>query len=46
MVFWHFIAGHIGWPLLALSAGDLFYAAAFLVLLRNAGQSGAQGAMQ
>ena len=30
VVFWHFIVGHIGWPLLALSAGDLFYAAVFL----------------
>ncbi|WP_286977933.1 hypothetical protein [Pseudomonas sp.] len=42
----HFIAGHIGWPLLALSGGDLFYALVFLALLRNTRPTGAQGALQ
>lgn len=46
VVFWHFINGHIGWPLLALSGGDLFYAFVFLALLRNAGQPRAQGALE
>ncbi|BAN48675.1 hypothetical protein [Metapseudomonas resinovorans] len=46
VVCWHFINGHIGWPLLALSGGDLFYAWVFLALLRNAGQPSAQGTLQ
>lgn len=46
VVFWHFIVGHIGWPLLALSAGDLIYAAVFLALLRNARRTGAQEVLQ
>lgn len=46
LVFWHFINGHIGWPLLALSGGDLFYAFVFLALLRNAGQPHAQGTLE
>ncbi|MNE60847.1 hypothetical protein D3C80_1560190 [compost metagenome] len=46
VVSWHFAVGHIGWPLLALSGGDLFYAAVFLALLRNDRQARAQGAVQ
>lgn len=46
LVFWHFIVGHIGWPLLALSGGDFFYALAFLALLRSNPQARVQGTVQ
>jgi hypothetical protein len=46
VVFWHFINGHIGWPLLALSGGDLFYALVFLALLRSGSQTRAQGTLE
>lgn len=46
VVFWHFMVGHIGWPLLALSGGDLLYAAVFLALLRNDRQARVQGTLQ
>ncbi|WP_394562095.1 hypothetical protein [Aquipseudomonas alcaligenes] len=46
VVAWHFLRGHIDWPLLALSAGDLFYALVFLAMLRNAGNVHAQGHLQ
>ncbi|MFR0693563.1 hypothetical protein ACLUTX_29505 [Enterobacterales bacterium AE_CKDN230030158-1A_HGKHYDSX7] len=46
VVLGHFLAGHIGWRLVALSAGDLIYATVFWALLRNAGQAVAQGTAQ
>lgn len=32
----HFLAGHVGWHLLALAMVDLMYAILFLVILREA----------
>lgn len=46
IILWHFLVGHIGWPLLALSGGDLLYALVFLALLRNAEPSQPQGSLQ
>lgn len=46
VVLWHFLVGHIGWPLLALSGGDLFYALVFLALLRNDRQARVQGTLE
>lgn len=42
-VLWHYLAGHIGWPLLALSGGDLIYAGLFMALLRGERNLNSQG---
>lgn len=46
VILWHFLLGHIDWPLLALSSGDLLYALAFFALLRSNGHCAAQGVVQ
>ncbi|MCY1372534.1 hypothetical protein D9M69_597460 [compost metagenome] len=42
----HCLAGHIGWPLLALSSVDLIYALVFIALLRGEWGSRLQGNLQ
>jgi hypothetical protein len=42
----HFLAGHIGWPLLALSSVDLVYALLFIALLSGRLGDGSRGELR
>ncbi|MCY1556411.1 hypothetical protein D9M68_931570 [compost metagenome] len=45
-VVWHWLAGHIGWSLVALSGVDLIYALIFIALLHGRRDSHTQGSLQ
>lgn len=42
----HYLAGHIGWPLLALSSVDLIYALLFIALLGGRRSDGPRGELR
>lgn len=42
----HYLAGHIGWPLLALSSVDLIYALLFIWLLSSRPGDGSRGTLR
>lgn len=42
----HYLAGHIGWPLLALSSVDLVYALIFIALLSGRVGDGSRGKLR